>query len=109
MMGKKGIIISLIGILILLLVAGAYWIVQSKFGTKLEKNLLKITGGEYTVYVYPAGSEKPVKIYHGKGYVWFEESEGDLKTHTGVVTFKTSDGKIVRIGAWGGVVIVEYK
>ncbi|HIC08701.1 MAG TPA: hypothetical protein EYO62_01420 [Aquificales bacterium] len=109
MTGKKGIVILLIGLVLLLLVGGAYWLVQSKFGTRLEKSLLKITGGEYTVYVYPAGAEKPVKVYHGKGYVWFEESEGDTKTHTGVVTFKTSDGKIVRIGAWGGVVIVEYK
>jgi len=109
MSNKKIIFIFLIGALILFIVGGAYWLVQSKFGTKLEKKLLKITGGEYTVYVYPAGSEKPVKIYHGKGYVWFEESEGNLRTHTGVITFKTSDGKIVRIGAWGGVVIVEYK
>ena len=104
---KKGIIIA-VGALVLLLLGGAYWLVQSKLGTKFEKTLLKITGGPFTVYVYPAGSEKPVKTYHGKGYVWFEESEGDLKTHTGVVTFKTDDGKIVRIGAWGGVVIVEY-
>ena len=109
MTGKKGIAILVIGLVLLLLVGGAYWLVQSKFGTRLEKSLLKITGGEYTVYVYPAGAEKPVKVYHGKGYVWFEESEGDTKTHTGVVTFRTSDGKIVRIGAWGGVVIVEYK
>ena len=108
-MGKKGLLALIVGLLLLGLLAGAYWVVQSKFGTKLEKSLLKITGGEYTVYVYPAGAQKPVKVYHGKGYVWFEETEGDVKSHTGVVTFKTSDGKIVRIGAWGGVVIVEYK
>ena len=83
--------------------------VQSKMGTKLEKTLLKISGGEYTVYIYPAGSKEPVKVYRGKGYVWFEQSEGSEQTHTGVVTFKTNDGKIVRVGAWGGVVIVEYK
>jgi len=97
-----------VGILVLLLLGGAFWLVQSKFGTKLEKTLLKISGGEYTVYVYPAGSTQPVRVYHGKGYVWFEESENE-KTHTGVVTFKTENGKVVRIGAWGGVVIVEYK
>ena len=108
-MGRRGILYLVVGALVLLVVAGAYWLVQSKFGTKLEKSLLKITGGEYTVYVYPAGAEKPVKVYRGKGYVWFEETEGDTKSHTGVVTFKTSDGKVVRIGAWGGVVIVEYK
>ncbi len=107
-MKKTTLIVAVIAVL-LLLIGGAYWFVQSKFGTKFEKTLLKISGGEYTVYVYPAGAEKPVKVYHGKGYVWFEESEGDTKTHTGVVTFKTDDGKLVRIGAWGGVVIVEYK
>ena len=108
-MDKKFWGFLLVGVLLLLLVGGAYWLVQSKMGTKLEKTLLKISGGEYTVYIYPAGSEKPVKVYHGKGYVWFEESEGNEKTHTGVVTFKTDDGKVVRVGAWGGVVIVEYK
>jgi hypothetical protein len=107
-MKKTTLIVAVIAVL-LLLIGVAYWFVQSKFGTKFEKTLLKISGGEYTVYVYPAGTEKPVKVYHGKGYVWFEESEGDTKTHTGVVTFKTSDGKLVRIGSWGGVVIVEYK
>ena len=108
-MGKKFYLFLSVGVLVLLLIGGAYWLIQTKLGTRLEKALLKAMGGEYTVYVYPAGADKPVKIYHGKGYVWFEQSEGDEKTHTGVVTFKTDDGKIVRIGAWGGVVIVEYK
>ena len=108
-MGKKSVVFLVVGVLVLLLIGGAYLFVQSKLGTKFEKHLLKLSGGEYTVYVYPAGSEKPVKVYHGKGYVWFEESEGDTKFHTGVVTFKTNDGKLVRVGAWGGVVVVEYK
>ncbi|NPB05115.1 MAG: hypothetical protein GXO08_01900 [Aquificae bacterium] len=94
--------------MVLLLVGGAYWLVQTKLGTKLEKTLLKISGGEYTVFVYPAGSTEPVKVYRGKGYVWFEEAENGAG-HTGVVTFKTEDGKVVRVGTWGGVVIVEYK
>jgi hypothetical protein len=104
---KRNIVWALVGALILLLIGGAYWLVQSKFGTKLEKTLLKFSGGKYTVYVYPAGSEKPVKVYHGEGYVWFEQDKNE--DHTGVVTFKTSDGKLVRVGSWGGVVIVEYK
>ncbi len=108
-MDRKTFLLLLVGSLILLILGGAYWFTQTKLGTKLEKTLLKAMGGEYTVYVYPAGADKPVKVYHGRGYVWFEQSEGGDKTHTGVVTFKTSDGKIVRIGAWGGVVIVEYK
>jgi hypothetical protein len=97
----------LVGALVVLLVGGAYWLVQSKLGTKLEKTLLKLSGGKYTVFVYPAGSDKPVKVYHGEGYVWFEEDKEGR--HTGVVTFKTDDGKLVRVGDWGGVVIVEYK
>ncbi len=105
---KKSYLLLMVAFLIILFVGGAYWLVQSKVGTKLEKTLLKISGGEYTVYIYSAGTIKPVKVYHGKGYVWFEESENG-KLHTGVITFKTNDGKIVRVGAWGGVVIVEYK
>ena len=105
MRGKIVITGVVIAILFLL---GGWWFLQTKLGTKLEKQILKISGGKFTVYGYPAGSSKPVKVYHGKGYVWFEESE-DGKKHTGVITFKTEDGKLVRIGAWGGVVIVEYE
>jgi len=105
----KKYIFAVVGVLVILILGGAFWLVQSKLGTKFQKTLLKATGGPFTVYVYPAGSREPVKIYHGRGYVWFEESEGSTTTHTGVVTFKTDDGKLVRIGAWGGVVIVEYK
>jgi hypothetical protein len=108
-MGRKSLILLAVGVLVIILIGGGYWFTQTKLGTKLEKSLLKAMGGEYTVYVYPAGADKPVKVYHGKGYVWFEEGGGDNKIHTGVVTFKTDDGKVVRIGAWGGVVIVEYK
>jgi hypothetical protein len=104
---RKWAVFFAVGVLVLLLLGGAYWLVQSKLGTKLEKAVLKVSGGEYTVYIYPAGSEKPVKVYHGKGYVWFEQDKNER--HTGVVTFKTNDGKLVRVGAWGGVVIVEYK
>ena len=104
---KKKIIVGGITLAIIFLLA-AGWILQTKLGTKLEKQLLKISGGPFTVYVYPAGSSQLVKIYHGKGYVWFEESKGE-KRHTGVITFKTDEGKLVRIGAWGGVVIVEYQ
>jgi len=104
-MGK--IIWAIVGAVVILIIGGAYWLIQSKLGTKLEKTILKISGGEYTVYVYPAGSDKPVKIYQGEGYVWFEEDENGR--HTGVVTFKTHDGKLIRVGDWGGVVVVEYK
>jgi len=76
-----------------------------KWQTKVEKQFLKITGGEFTVRVYNGG--KLVGEYRGNGYVWFEET--DNKRHTGVVTFKDERGHIIRVGAFGGVVIVDYK
>ena len=96
-----------VGVVVLLLLGGAYWLVQSKLGTKLEKTLLKVSGGEFKVSAYTMGSTEPVKTWEGKGYVWFEQDKNER--HTGVVTFKTKDGKLVRIGAWGGLVVVEYK
>ena len=95
-------------IIFIILLALIFWISQTKVGTKIEKQLLKITGGEFKVYVYPAGSTQPVKVYEGRGYVWFEEAKNG-NGHTGVVTFKTKDGKTVRVGTWGGVIIVEYE
>ena len=76
-----------------------------KLQTKVEKQILKVTGGKFTVKVYNGG--KLVAQYRGDGYVWFEESNS--KRHTGVVTFKDERGHIVRVGAFGGVVIVEYE
>jgi len=77
-----------------------------KWQTKMEKQILKVTGGKFTVKVYDGG--KLVAQYRGNGYVWFEETKSE-KRHTGVVTFKDERGRIVRIGAFGGVVIVEYE
>ncbi len=76
-----------------------------KWQTKMEKTVLKVTGGKFTVKVYDGG--KLIAQYRGDGYVWFEESQN--KRHTGVVTFKDENGHIVRVGAFGGVVIVEYQ
>ena len=76
-----------------------------KLQTKVEKQILKVTGGEFTVKVYNGG--KLVEEYHGKGYVWFEQDNN--KRHTGVITFKDDRGHIIRVGAFGGVVIVDYK
>ena len=67
---------------------------------KLRKQMLRIIGGDFKVKVYNYGQE--VAEYTVKnGYVWFEE------TQPGVVFFKDAQGRIVRVGAWGGVVIVE--
>ena len=76
-----------------------------KLQTKVEKQMLKVTGGKFTVKVYSCG--KLVGEYRGEGYVWFEESKD--KKHTGVVTFKDERGHIIRVGAFGGVVIVDYE
>ncbi len=82
-------------------------LLPSKFSTTFEKTLLKFKGGPFVVKVYTAGNPNPVVVYRGNGYVWFEEGSSG-KAHTGVVTFVDSQGRIIRIGAWGGVVIVEY-
>ncbi len=76
-----------------------------KWQTKMEKTVLKVTGGQFTVKVYDGG--KLVAQYHGDGYVWFEMDKNGR--HTGVVTFKDDRGHIIRIGDFGGVVVVDYK
>jgi hypothetical protein len=97
----KKLIFSLFLFLSLLTFSGC----SCKLQTKVEKQILKVTGGKFTVKVYSGG--KLVAQYKGNGYVWFEET--DSKRHTGVVTFKDDKGRIVRVGAFGGLVIVEYE
>jgi len=76
-----------------------------KFQTKVEKQILKVTGGKFTVKVYDGG--KLVAEYHGDGYVWFEQDKNER--HTGVVTFRDDRGHIIRVGAFGGVGVVDYQ
>ena len=76
-----------------------------KWQTKMEKEVLKITGGRFTVSVYNGG--KLVTTYKGNGYVWFEIDKNGK--HTGVVTFKDERGHIIRVGGFGGVVVVDYQ
>jgi len=78
-----------------------------RFETKVTKTIAKYTGGEFTVKIYNGG--QLIATYEGEGYVWFERDENDKGRHSGVVSFKTKDGKFVRVGSWGGVIIVEYK
>ena len=78
-----------------------------RFQTRVEKTLSKFTGGPFVVTVYQGG--RAVARYEGDGYVWFERDAGDQARHSGVVSFKTKDGRFVRVGAWGGVVVVEYR
>ncbi|WP_456434968.1 hypothetical protein [Thermovibrio ammonificans] len=95
---KKLLLLSLLP----LLFAGGC---SCKLQTKVEKQILKVTGGKFTVKVYNGG--KLVAQYSGDGYVWFEQDKNDR--HTGVVTFRDERGHIIRVGTWGGVVIVDYK
>ncbi len=93
---------------VLILLSLAFFLFScERFQTKLEKTVSKYTGGEFTVKVYNGGNL--IETYEGEGYVWFERDENDKGRHSGVVSFKTKDGKFVRVGSWGGVIIVEYK
>ena len=78
-----------------------------RFQTRMEKTFAKFTGGPFVVTVYQGG--RAVARYEGDGYVWFERDANDQARHSGVVSFKTKDGRFVRVGAWGGVVVVEYR
>ncbi len=69
---------------------------------KLRKKILRITGGNFKVKVYNYGHQLAEYMVKN-GYVWFEE------TQPGVVFFKDAQGRIIRIGAWGGVVVVEQQ
>jgi TRAP-type mannitol/chloroaromatic compound transport system substrate-binding protein len=71
----------------------------------MEKEVLKVTGGKFTVKVFNGG--KLVATYQGNGYVWFEMDKNGR--HTGAVLFKDERGRIVRVGSFGGTVIVEYE
>ena len=78
-----------------------------RFQTKVEKTISKYTGGDFTVKVYNGG--QLIATYEGEGYVWFERDENDKGRHSGVVSFKDKKGRFIRIGSWGGVIIVEYE
>ncbi|NPA52666.1 MAG: hypothetical protein GXO22_07200 [Aquificae bacterium] len=92
---------------VLLLLVIPFVISCERFETKVTKTIAKYTGGEFTVKIYNGG--QLIATYKGEGYVWFERDENDKGRHSGVVSFKTEDGKFVRVGSWGGVIIVEYK
>jgi len=44
----KKYIFAVVGVLVILTLGGAFWLVQSKLGTKFQKTLLKATGGSFT-------------------------------------------------------------
>lgn len=64
--------------------------------------MLRITGGNFKVKVYNYGQEVAEYIVKD-GYVWFEE------TQPGLIFLKDAQGRIIRIGAWGGVVVEQMK
>ena len=104
------------GLLAILAVAGllVYWLLPERFLTRVDKSLLEYFGGNCTVEVYSAGVK--VRDYKVDGYVLFERQEPGLTQggsgggrHDGVITFKEKDGRNVRLGAWGGTVLVECR
>lgn len=106
----------LAGVLAVLAVAGllVYWLLPERLLTRVDKSLLEYFGGQCTVEVYSAGVR--VRDYKVDGYVLFERQEGGLAQpgpsggrHDGVITFSDKDGRKVRLGAWGGTVLVECR
>ena len=104
------------GLLAILVVAGllVYWLLPERFLTRVDKSLLEYFGGNCTVEVYSGGVK--VRDYKVDGYVLFERQEPGLTQpgsgggrHDGVITFKEKDGRNVRLGAWGGTVLVECR
>ena len=99
-------------VLVLILTGLIVWLVlPERFLTKVDKTMLEYFGGDCVVEVYSGGQK--VRDYQANGYVLFERSEGTAASpagrHDGVITFKDKQGRNIRLGAWGGTVLVECK
>lgn len=106
--------IKLAAVLVLVLVAAGamVWLLMpERVQTKVDKTMLEYFGGDCAIEVYSGGQK--VRDYQTSDYVLFERSEAAAGTpagrHDGVVTFKDKQGRNVRLGAWGGTVLVECK
>ena len=101
------------GLFLVLVVAGLLvWLVlPERFLTKVDKSMLEYFGGDCVVEVYSGGQK--LRDYQTSGYVLFERTEGNATSpagrHDGVITFKDKQGRNIRLGAWGGTVLVECK
>lgn len=101
-------------LLVVLLTGLLLWLIlPERLFTRVDKTLLQYFGGDCVVEVYSGGQK--IRDYQVNGYVLFENSESNsLQTasesrHDGVITFKDKQGRNVRLGAWGGTVLVECK
>jgi hypothetical protein len=101
------------GLVLVLALVGAivYFVLPERFLTRVDKSMLQFFGGDCVVEVYSAGQK--LREYQVNGYVLFERPDGSATGatggHDGVVTFKDRQGRTVRVGAWGGTVLVECK
>lgn len=97
--------------LTVVLVLVVWWVLPERFQTRVDKSLLEYFGGNCTVEVYSAGQK--IREYAVDGYVLFERAEANAGNpagrHDGVITFKAKDGRKIRLGAWGGTVLVECR
>lgn len=106
--------IKLAAVLVLILVAagGLVWLLMpERVLSKVDKTMLEYFGGDCSIEVYSGGQK--VRDYQTSGYVLFERSEATASApagrHDGVITFKDKQGRNIRLGAWGGTVLVECK
>jgi hypothetical protein len=88
-----------------------WWVLPERVQTRVDKSLLEYFGGNCVVEVFSAGQK--IREYAVDGYVLFERAEANAGSpagrHDGVVTFKAKDGSKVRLGAWGGTVLVQCR
>lgn len=106
--------IKLAAVLVLILVAAGalVWLLMpERLQSKVDKTMLEYFGGDCTIEVYSGGQK--VRDYQTSGYVLFERSEATAGApagrHDGVITFKDKQGRNIRLGAWGGTVLVECR
>ena len=102
-----------LGLILTLVLAGliVWFILPERFLTRVDKTVLEYFGGDCTIEVYSGGQK--LRDYQASGYVLFERSEATAGAgagrHDGVITFKDKQGRNIRLGAWGGTVLVECK
>nr|ACX33895.1 hypothetical protein [uncultured prokaryote AT3] len=101
------------GLVLVLVAAGAIvWLIMpERFMTRVDKKMLEYFGGDCAIEIFSGGQK--IRDYQTSGYVLFERSEATASApagrHDGVITFKDKQGRNIRVGAWGGTVLVECK
>lgn len=100
-----------LALVLVAVVAVVYLLLPERFLTRVDKSMLQYFGGDCVIEVYSGGQK--LREYQANGYVLFERPEAAPTSaagrHDGVITFKDKQGRNVRVGAWGGTVLVECK